>query len=62
MAYVKERDKAIEVTHEGGVSANEQLVWVLWKILKGDGNDVSFRSLRIVACSFVQLLFIYFLP
>ncbi|EKM76655.1 hypothetical protein AGABI1DRAFT_44725 [Agaricus bisporus var. burnettii JB137-S8] len=40
VAYVKERDKAIEVTHEGGVSANEQLVWVLWKILKGDGNDI----------------------
>lgn len=25
----------------GGVSSeNEQLVWVLWKILKGDGDDV----------------------
>ena len=25
----------------GEVCPNEQLVWVLWKILKGDGNDVS---------------------
>lgn len=41
IAYVKEREKAIEITNEGGVSPNEQLVWVLWKILKGDGNDVS---------------------
>lgn len=44
MAYVKEREKAIEITNEGGVSPNEQLVWVLWKILKGDGNDVSLIS------------------
>ena len=39
--YLSEREKAVMVAGEGGVSPNEQLVWVLWKILKGDGNDVS---------------------
>jgi hypothetical protein len=41
VVYIKEREKAITIAHEGGVSPNEQFVWVLWKILKGDGNDVS---------------------
>ena len=40
-AFVRERDAAVQVAAAGGVSENEQLVWVLWKILKGDGNDVS---------------------
>ena len=38
--FAKERDAAVAVSNSGGVSPNEQLVWVLWKILKGDGNDV----------------------
>ncbi|KAG8215351.1 hypothetical protein J3R82DRAFT_8947 [Butyriboletus roseoflavus] len=38
--FLKERGYAIKVTAEGGFSDNEQLVWVLWKILKGDGNDI----------------------
>lgn len=33
--FVKEKNVAA-----GTTSDNEQLVWVLWKILKGDGNDV----------------------
>jgi hypothetical protein len=41
VAYLREREKAVLIANEGGVSPNEQLVWVLWKILKGDGNDVS---------------------
>jgi len=41
VVYVKEREKAVHIANEGGVSPNEQFVWVLWKILKGDGNDVS---------------------
>lgn len=41
ITFVKEREKAKSVASTGGVCANEQLVWVLWKILKGDGNDVS---------------------
>ena len=40
-SFVKERDLAVQVATAGGVSENEQLVWVLWKILKGDGSDVS---------------------
>jgi len=48
VAYVQERGKAIQVADEGGTSPNEQLVWVLWKILKGDGNDVS--SCRPLSC------------
>ncbi|CCM02268.1 uncharacterized protein FIBRA_04353 [Fibroporia radiculosa] len=39
-SFVKERDLAMRVASEGGVSENEQLVWVLWKILKGDGSDI----------------------
>ncbi|KAF8890807.1 hypothetical protein CPB84DRAFT_1711306 [Gymnopilus junonius] len=40
VAYVREREKAVSIAKEGGVSPNEQFVWVLWKILKGDGNDI----------------------
>ncbi|KAF8153883.1 hypothetical protein B0H34DRAFT_69600 [Crassisporium funariophilum] len=40
VAYIKEREKAVSIANEGGVSPNEQFVWVLWKILKGDGNDI----------------------
>lgn len=38
--FVKERGCCTEFAAEGGFSENEQLVWVLWKILKGDGNDI----------------------
>lgn len=38
--FVKERDLAIQMANDGGVSQGEQLVWVLYKILKGDGSDV----------------------
>lgn len=41
VVYFRERQKAVAIANEGGVSPNEQFVWVLWKILKGDGNDVS---------------------
>ncbi|KAJ3567268.1 hypothetical protein NP233_g6480 [Leucocoprinus birnbaumii] len=40
VAYTKEREKAMQLVDEGKESANEQLVWVLWKILRGDGNDI----------------------
>ncbi|TEB25394.1 hypothetical protein FA13DRAFT_1637510 [Coprinellus micaceus] len=41
VTYTNEREKAVSfATKEGGVSPNEQLVWALWKILKGDGNDI----------------------
>ena len=44
VTFVRERNSAIRAAaNEGGVSTNEQLVWVLWKILKGDGNDVRKR-------------------
>ncbi|KIY49163.1 hypothetical protein FISHEDRAFT_58464 [Fistulina hepatica ATCC 64428] len=39
--YVREREAAIAVASTGGVSPTEQFVWVLWKILKGDGNDIA---------------------
>ncbi|KAH7882673.1 hypothetical protein F5I97DRAFT_1907405 [Phlebopus sp. FC_14] len=38
--FLRERGQATMVAAEGGFSDNEQLVWVLWKILKGDGNDI----------------------
>ncbi|KAJ7439276.1 hypothetical protein B0H11DRAFT_1828869 [Mycena galericulata] len=40
VTFVKEREKALAVASNGGVSPNEPLVWVLWKILKGDGYDI----------------------
>ncbi|TFK18329.1 hypothetical protein FA15DRAFT_261328 [Coprinopsis marcescibilis] len=40
VTYLNEREKAVIIAQDGGVSPNEQLVWVLWKILKGDGNDI----------------------
>ncbi|KAJ7903704.1 hypothetical protein B0H14DRAFT_2666041 [Mycena olivaceomarginata] len=39
VTFVKERDKA-RAAAAGGVAPNEPLVWVLWKILKGDGEDI----------------------
>ncbi|KAH8114862.1 hypothetical protein DFH11DRAFT_130726 [Phellopilus nigrolimitatus] len=38
--FLAEREGAQVEAERGGVSENEQLVWVLWKILKGDGNDL----------------------
>ncbi|OSD03750.1 hypothetical protein PYCCODRAFT_1451490 [Trametes coccinea BRFM310] len=38
--FVKERAVAVQVDQAGGVNENEQLVWVLWKILRGDGSDI----------------------
>ena len=42
--FTKEREAAVRVAEAGGVSESEQLVWVLYKILRGEGNDVSLRS------------------
>lgn len=39
--FVRERDSAVQIANTGGVSESEQLVWVLFKILKGDGIDVN---------------------
>ncbi|KAL1937911.1 hypothetical protein VTO73DRAFT_12661 [Trametes versicolor] len=38
--FIRERDVAVQVANSGGVGENEQLIWVLWKILKGDGSDI----------------------
>ncbi|KAH9948509.1 hypothetical protein B0H21DRAFT_237967 [Amylocystis lapponica] len=38
--FAHERDIATKIASSGGVGESEQLVWVLWKILKGDGNDI----------------------
>ncbi len=40
-AFTKERNAAVQLAEEGKTSDNEQLVWVLWKVLKGDGDHVS---------------------
>ena len=40
VVFAKEREFATNVTPDDGVAQNEKLVWVLWKILKGDGSDV----------------------
>lgn len=39
--FVRETNKALEVERDGGLVGNDQLVYVLWKVLKGDGKDVS---------------------
>jgi hypothetical protein len=39
--FTKERNAAIQLAVEGKMGDNEQLVWVLWKVLKGDGDHVS---------------------
>ena len=43
--FTKERDAAIQLAEEGNTSDNEQLVWVLWKVLRGDGDHVRGRIL-----------------
>lgn len=56
VTFVKEREKAVGVAKEGEVSPNEQLVWVLWKILKGDGNDVCGCFLPWIFCPLMLIL------
>ncbi|KAG5638840.1 hypothetical protein H0H81_009611 [Sphagnurus paluster] len=51
VTFVKEREKAVSIAQAGEVSPNEQLVWVLWKILKGDGNDIGPYSPNTLARS-----------
>ncbi|KAI0053485.1 hypothetical protein FA95DRAFT_750058 [Auriscalpium vulgare] len=38
--FIKERDDALQLAKANAASQNEPLVWVLWKILKGDGRDI----------------------
>lgn len=49
--FVHEKEHARIISTEGGVSPNEQLIWVLWKILRGDGSDVRVLiACRIAVC------------
>ena len=45
LAFNKEKDLAVKTAADGGFGQNEPLVWVLWKILRGDGNDVRVLAL-----------------
>jgi len=38
--FTREKNNATKTAEAGGVSEGEQLVWVLWKILRGDGSDI----------------------
>ncbi|KAF7314730.1 hypothetical protein MKEN_00947000 [Mycena kentingensis (nom. inval.)] len=38
--FLVERQRATDASRTGGVAENEPLVWVLWKILKGQGDDI----------------------
>ncbi|KAJ7639901.1 hypothetical protein B0H17DRAFT_1216761 [Mycena rosella] len=40
VTFIKEREKALAVAGSGSVAPNETLVWVLWKILRGDGDEI----------------------
>jgi hypothetical protein len=66
ITFVKERDLAIRIASGGGMSENEQLVWVLWKILKGDGNDVRgvlfFSDPNQTYCLFSRVRSVHILP
>ena len=42
--FVQETNKALEMEKNGGLAENDQFVYVLWKVLKGDGKDVSNRK------------------
>ena len=43
--FVRETNKALEIEKDGGLAENDQFVYVLWKVLKGDGKDVSDRNI-----------------
>ncbi|KAI0370934.1 hypothetical protein BV20DRAFT_1035585 [Pilatotrama ljubarskyi] len=51
MTFVKERQLAVQVADSGGASENEQLIWVLWKILRGEGSDIGPFSPNTLATS-----------
>ncbi|KAF9643041.1 hypothetical protein BDM02DRAFT_3104939 [Thelephora ganbajun] len=38
--FVRETNKALEMERDGSLTENDQFVYVLWKILKGDGRDI----------------------
>lgn len=46
--FVRETNKALEMERGGGFAENDQFVYVLWKILKGDGKDVSDRNTYLI--------------
>jgi hypothetical protein len=48
--FVRETNKALEMDKNGCPAENDQFVYVLWKVLKGDGKDV-----RDCAASFSPL-------
>ena len=55
--FLREREVSRVESERGGVSENEQLVWVLWKVLKGDGDDVCvwFSCIFFYRSSFIDL-------
>ncbi|KAJ7447646.1 hypothetical protein FB451DRAFT_777157 [Mycena latifolia] len=55
--FVKERENALTGACNGGIAANEPLVWVLWKILKGEGDDIGPYSPSALARSVLPLDF-----
>lgn len=46
--FVRETNKALEMEKDGRFAENDQFVYVLWKILKGDGKDVSDRNTSLM--------------
>ncbi|KAJ7437186.1 hypothetical protein FB451DRAFT_1417000 [Mycena latifolia] len=38
--FAQERENALAAVRNGAITPNEPLVWVLWKILKGEGYDI----------------------
>ncbi|KAH8831263.1 hypothetical protein DL96DRAFT_1777570 [Flagelloscypha sp. PMI_526] len=49
--FLLERKRATSNSLSGSASDNDQLVWVLWKILKGDGTDIGPFSPSTLASS-----------
>ncbi|KAJ7480980.1 hypothetical protein FB451DRAFT_1395027 [Mycena latifolia] len=59
VTFVKELEKALAVagSGSGSVAPNEPLVWVFWKILTGDGDDICPSSPSALARSLLPLNF-----
>ncbi|KAJ7447451.1 hypothetical protein FB451DRAFT_1567536 [Mycena latifolia] len=50
-ASVKEREKALASAKTGGITPNEPLLWILWKILTSEGEDLAPYSPETLARS-----------
>ncbi|KAJ7462458.1 hypothetical protein FB451DRAFT_1404257 [Mycena latifolia] len=53
--FLRERENALAAVRNGGMAPNEPLLWTLWKILTGDGDDIGPYSPNTLARSTCHL-------